>query len=79
MDIKYLWNVTFLSVDANEFYDYMNTLNPGSYNTKSTANYIRPWDPLWRSDAIETTMIEITEEEALALALAAKVKLQKLE
>lgn len=78
MEVKHFWNVTFLSNDANEFYEYMNTLNPGSYNIKSGSTYIKNWYPD-RHDVTETTMIELSEEEALALVLAAKVKLQKLE
>ncbi len=72
MEVKYfLWNVTFSKVDAHKFYEYMNSIRPGSYNQRRE---YRGW-----LTTEETTMVELTEEEALVLTLGSPIKLKKIE
>jgi hypothetical protein len=63
-----LYNVTFRHGDSNKFYEYMNDLRPGSYNIKRVSNF--------HANREETTLVEIDEDEALALTLAVPVRLE---
>ena len=60
------YNVSFRHGDSNLFYEFMNTLRPGSYNKKRIYK--------WHEDDMESTLLDIDKEEAFMLKLALPVK-----
>jgi len=66
----YYWNVRFQRKDGKRFYEYMNILQPGRFN-------VRP-DYVFSGDNFETTMVLLTESQALSMKLATPFKVERL-
>ena len=68
-----LWNVTYKLGDENVFIEAMNNLRPDDFRNKR-----REWKSDHMRNELTTTMVEMTEEEALIMSLTVQLKIERL-